>query len=79
MKIRDCTIPLSLSVFPSFMCSVYCSPIFLARVTTAPMVPIGYVSMLSANCLIVVFGMKVYSLQIGDNFSTRLDSSREII
>jgi hypothetical protein len=50
-----------------------------AYVMATPMVPIGYMSLFSTNCLIVVFGMKLYSVQDVGTVSTTLESSSDII
>jgi hypothetical protein len=54
-------------------------PDFSGNVMAVPMVPIGYMSLFSANCLIVVFGMKLYYVQVVGTVSTTLESSSDII
>jgi Ni,Fe-hydrogenase I cytochrome b subunit len=66
------------SAFQSFICKLYIDPNFLVKVMTAPIVLMGYMFALLANFLIVVSGMKLYYLHVGDIVSMTLDSSIDI-
>ena len=61
-------VALSFSVFPSLISRTYCVYNFFFIVTIAPIVPSTYLSVDANSLLIVLFGMKLYSLHTGIMF-----------
>ena len=73
------TVALSFSVFPSLISRTYCVYNFFVVVTIAPIVPSTYLSVDTNSLLIILFGMKLYSLHTGYMFSMLVLWSTTII
>ena len=69
MERNKLIVSFSFSELASLTSSVYCVPILFALVTIAPIVPSTYCFVCSRRVLIDVFGMKLYSWNIGEIFS----------